>query len=174
MYKKNQLWNRYFLRSQSISYRYRETPRCPSIYIIDLNQFLLLFLLTITKQKYFSSSTKLLFNYIVYESILLLVVRPRYSENYIATISCTWEWASRDRVGESKKIKTQKIREREREREREIRNVAAAKIYIRKWIVKHIYIYIYILFHLGDIKRVNEDSRDGSGASGKESPLSKP
>ena len=75
-------------------------------------------------------------------------------------------------MGESKKIKTQKIRERERERE--IRNVAAAKIYIRKWIVKHIYIYIYILFHLGDIKRVNEDSRDGSGASGKESPLSKP
>ena len=44
-------------------------------------------------------------------------------------------------MGESKKIKTQKIRERERERE--IRNVAAAKIYIRKWIVKHIYVNIY-------------------------------
>jgi len=24
------------------------------------------------------------------------VVRPRYSENYIATISCTWEWTSMD------------------------------------------------------------------------------
>ena len=94
MYKNNQLWNRYFLRSQKISYRYRETPWCLSIYIIDLNQFLLLFLLTITKQKYFSSSSKLLFNYIVFEFTLLLVVQPRYSENYIATISCTWEWAS--------------------------------------------------------------------------------
>ena len=73
------------------------------------------------------------------------------------------EWVS------PRKLKHKKL-EREREREREIRNVAAAKIYIRKWIVKH----IYILFHLGDIKRVNEDSRDGSGASGKESPLSKP
>ena len=61
MYKNNQLWNRYFPRSQRISYRYRETPWCPSIYIIDLNQFLLLFLLTITKQKYFSSSPKLFF-----------------------------------------------------------------------------------------------------------------
>ena len=95
MYKNNQLWNRYFLSSQRISYRYRKTPRYPSIYIIDLNQFLLLFLLTITKQKYFSSSPKLLFNYIVFEFTLLLVIRPRYSENYIATISCTWEWASR-------------------------------------------------------------------------------
>ena len=94
MYKNNQLWNRYFLRSQRISYRYRETPRCPSIYIIDLNQLLLLFLLTITKQKYFSYSPKLLFNYIVFEFTPLLVIRPRYSENYIATISCTWEWAS--------------------------------------------------------------------------------
>ena len=94
MYKKNQLWNRYFPRSQRISYRYRETPRCPSIYIIDLDKFLLLFLLTITKQKYFSSSPKLLFNYIVFEFTLLLVVRPWYSKNYIATISCTWEWAS--------------------------------------------------------------------------------
>ena len=61
MYKNNQLWNRYFPRSQRISYRYRETPWCPSIYFIDLNQFLLLFLLTITKQKYFSSSPKLFF-----------------------------------------------------------------------------------------------------------------
>ena len=95
MYKNNQLWNRYFFRSQRISYRYRETPRCPSIYIIDLNQFLLLFLLTINKQKYFSSSSKLLFNYIVFEFTLVLVVRPRYSENYIATISYTWEWASK-------------------------------------------------------------------------------
>ena len=95
MYKNNQLWNIWFLRSQRISYRYRETLRCPSIYIIDLNQFLLLFLLTITKQKYFSSSLKLLFNYIVFEFTLLLVVRPWYSENYIATISCTWEWASK-------------------------------------------------------------------------------
>ena len=94
MYKNNQLWNRYFLRSQKISYRYKETPRCLSIYIIDLNQFLLLFLLTITKQKYFSFSPKLLFNYIVFEFILLLVVQPRYFKNYIATISCTWEWAS--------------------------------------------------------------------------------
>ena len=68
--------------------------RCPSIYFIDLNQFLLSFLLTITKQKYFSSSPKLLFNYIVFEFTLLLVVWPRYSENYIATISCTWEWVS--------------------------------------------------------------------------------
>ena len=91
MYKNNQLWNRYFPRSQRISYRYRETPWCPSIYFIDLNKFLLLFLLTITKQKYFSSSPKLLFNYIVFEFTLLLVVRPRYSENYIATISCTWD-----------------------------------------------------------------------------------
>ena len=95
MYKSNQLWNRYFPRSQRISYRYRETPRCLSIYIIDLNQFLLLFLLTITKQKYFSSSSKFFFfYYIVFEFIPLLVVRPWYSENYIATISCTWEWAS--------------------------------------------------------------------------------
>ena len=61
MYKNNQLWNRYFPRSQRISYRYRETPRCPNIYIIDLNRFLLLLLLTITKQKYFSSSPKLFF-----------------------------------------------------------------------------------------------------------------
>ena len=61
MYKNNQLWNRYFPRSQRISYRYRETPWCPSIYFIDLNQLLLLFLLTITKQKYFSSSPKLFF-----------------------------------------------------------------------------------------------------------------
>ena len=53
MYKNNQLWNRYFPRSQRISYRYRETPWCPSLYFIDLNKFLLLFLLTITKQKYF-------------------------------------------------------------------------------------------------------------------------
>ena len=55
---------------------------------------LLLFLLTITKQKYFSSSPKFLYNYFVFEFILLLVVQPRYSENYIATISCTWEWVS--------------------------------------------------------------------------------
>ena len=62
MYKNNQLWNRYFPRSQRISYRYRETPWCPSIYFIDLNQFFfLLFLLTITKQKYFSSSSKIFF-----------------------------------------------------------------------------------------------------------------
>ena len=101
MYKNNQLWNRYFLRSQRISYWYKETPQCPSIYIIDLNKFLLLFLLTITKQKYFSSSPKLLLNYIVFEFTLLLVVRPRYSENYIATISCTWEWASRKDLTES-------------------------------------------------------------------------
>ena len=94
MYKSNQLWNIYFLRSQRISYRYRETPRCPSIYIIDFNRFLLLFLLTITKQKYFSSSPKLLFKYIVFEFTLLLVVQPRYYENYIVAISCTWEWAS--------------------------------------------------------------------------------
>ena len=66
-----------------------ETPRCLGIYIIDLNKFLLLFLLTITKQKYFSSSLKLLFNYIIFEFTLLLVVWPQYSENYIATISCT-------------------------------------------------------------------------------------
>ena len=98
MYKNNQLWNRYFPRSQRISYRYREIPRCLSIYIIDLNKFLLLFSLTITKQKYFSSSPKLLFNYIVFEFILLLVVRLQYSENYIATISCTWEWASTNQV----------------------------------------------------------------------------
>ena len=94
MYKNNQLWNRYFPRSQRISYWYKETPWCPGIYIIDLNQFLLLFLLTIIKQKYFSSSPKLLFNYIVFEFTLLLVVRHRYSENYITTISCTWEWTS--------------------------------------------------------------------------------
>ena len=49
---------------------------------------------TITKQNYFSSSYKLLFDYIVFEFTLLLVVRTRLSENYIATISCTWEWAS--------------------------------------------------------------------------------
>ena len=95
MYKNNQLWNIWFLRSQRISYRYRETLWCPSIYIIDLNKFLLLFWLTIIKQKYFSSWPKFLFNYIVFEFTLLLVVRPRYSENYIATISCTWEWASK-------------------------------------------------------------------------------
>ena len=46
------------------------------------------------------------------------------------------EWVS------PRKLKHKKL---EREREREIRNVAAAKIYIRKWIVKHIYIYIYIV-----------------------------
>ena len=96
LYKNNQLWNRYFPRSQRISYRYREIPWCPSIYIIDLNQFLLLFLLTITKQKYFSSLPKLLFNYIVFEFTSLLVVRLRYSENYIAMVSCTWEWGSTD------------------------------------------------------------------------------
>ena len=95
MYKNNQLWNRYFPRSQRISYRYRETPWCPSIYFIDLNTLLLLFLLTITKQKYFSSSPKLLFYYIVFEFTPLLMVWPRYFENHIATISCTWEWASR-------------------------------------------------------------------------------
>ena len=61
MYKNNKLWNRYFPRSQRISYWYRETPWCPNIYFIDLNQFLLLFLLIITKQKYFSSSPKLFF-----------------------------------------------------------------------------------------------------------------
>ena len=61
MYKNNQLCNRYFPRSQRISYRYRETPRCSNIYIIDLNQFLLLFMLTINKHKYFSSSPKLFF-----------------------------------------------------------------------------------------------------------------
>ena len=54
----------YFLTLQRISYQYREILRCPDIYIIDLNQFLLLFLLTITMQKYFSSSPKLLFNYL--------------------------------------------------------------------------------------------------------------
>ena len=75
MYKNNQLWNRYFPRSRRISYRYRETPRRLNIYIIDLNRFLLLLSLTITKQKYFSSSPKLLFNYIVFEFTLLLVVR---------------------------------------------------------------------------------------------------
>ena len=69
-------------------------PRYPSIYIIDLNKFLLLFLLTITKQKYFSSSPKLFFNYIVFEFILFLVVWPLYFENYIAIISYTWEWVS--------------------------------------------------------------------------------
>ena len=61
MYKNNKLWNRYFPRSQRISYWYRETPWCPNIYFIDLNQFLLLFLLIITKQKYFSSSPRLFF-----------------------------------------------------------------------------------------------------------------
>ena len=61
MYKNNQLWNRYFPKSQRISYRYRETPWCLSIYFIELNQLLLLFLLTITKQKYFSFSSKLFF-----------------------------------------------------------------------------------------------------------------
>ena len=94
MYKNNQLWNRYFPRSQRISYWYRETPWCPSIYLINLNQFLLLFLLTITKQKYFFSLPNFFFYYIVFEFTPLLVVRPRYFENYIAMISCTWEWAS--------------------------------------------------------------------------------
>ena len=94
MYKNNQLWNRYFLRSQRISYRYRETPRCPSIYIIDLNKLSLLFLFTITRQKLFFIFTKSFFNYIVFEFTPLLVVRPQYSKNYIAMISCTWEWAS--------------------------------------------------------------------------------
>ena len=61
MYKNNQLWNRCFLRSQRISYRYRETPRCPSIYIIDLNKLSLLFLFTITRQKLFFIFTKLFF-----------------------------------------------------------------------------------------------------------------
>ena len=61
MYKNNQLRSRYFPRSQRISYWYRETPRCPNIYIIDLNQFLLLFMLTINKHKYFSSSPKIFF-----------------------------------------------------------------------------------------------------------------
>ena len=43
-----------------------------------------------------SSSPKVFFfNYIFFEFSLLLVVRSRYSENYIATISCTWEWASK-------------------------------------------------------------------------------
>ena len=54
----------FFFRSQRISYQYRKTTRCPSIYIIDLNKFLLLFLLTITKQKYFFSSPKLFFFFI--------------------------------------------------------------------------------------------------------------
>ena len=90
----NQLCDINFFRSQRSSYLYRETPWCPSIYIIDLNKLLLLFLFTITKQNYFSSSYKLLFDYIVFEFTLLLVVRTRLSENYIATISCTWEWAS--------------------------------------------------------------------------------
>ena len=65
MYKNNQLWNRYFPISQRISYRYRETPRCPSIYFIDLNRFLLLLLLTITKKKYFSSSPKWFFYFLL-------------------------------------------------------------------------------------------------------------
>jgi len=51
-------------------------------------------LLAITKQKYFSSSPKLLFKYIVFEFTQLFAVRPQYFENYITTISCTWEWAS--------------------------------------------------------------------------------
>ena len=33
------------------------------------------------------------FYYIIFEFTLLLMVRSRYSENYIAMISCTWEWA---------------------------------------------------------------------------------
>jgi len=32
-----------------------------------------------------------LFNYIVFEFTPLLMVRPRYSKNYIATICYTWE-----------------------------------------------------------------------------------
>ena len=100
MYKNNQLWNRYFPRSQRISYRYRETPQYLNIYVIDLSKFLLLFLLTIIKQKYFSSLPKFLFNYFVFESILLLVVWPRYSENYIVMISCTWEEASKQLFGQ--------------------------------------------------------------------------
>ena len=44
-------------------------------------------------------------------------------------------------MGESKKIKTQKIRDIYIYIY--IRNVVEAKIYIRKWIVKHIYINIY-------------------------------
>ena len=53
-----------FLDRKKISYWYRETPRYYSIYIIDLNQLSLLFLLTITKQKYFFSSPKLFFFFI--------------------------------------------------------------------------------------------------------------
>ena len=59
----------------------------------------MLFLFTITRQKLFFIFTKSFFffflNYIVFEFTLLLVVRPRYSENYITMISYTWEWASK-------------------------------------------------------------------------------
>ena len=52
-----------------------------------------------------------LFNYIVFEFISLLVVQPWYSENYIATISYTWEWlwASRCPPLKLKKIKTNRL-----------------------------------------------------------------
>ena len=49
---------------------------------------------------FFASLPKLLFNYIVFEFTLLLVVWPRYFENYIATISYIWDWASKDPRGQ--------------------------------------------------------------------------
>ena len=96
MYENNQLWNIYFLRSQRISYRYRETHWWPGIYIIDLNRlfFFLIILVNNQQAKVLFFLPELLFNYIVFEFTLLLMVLPWYSENYIDTISCTWEWAS--------------------------------------------------------------------------------
>ena len=75
------------------------------------------------------------------------------------------EWVS------LRKLKHKKL---ERERERDKKCCSSKNLHKKVDCKAYIYIYIYILFHLGDIKRVNKDSRDGSGASGKESPLSKP
>ena len=69
-------------------------------------------------------------------------------------------------------VSPRKLKHKKLERERDKKCCSSKNLH--KKVDCKAYIYIYILFHLGDIKRVNEDSRDGSGASGKESPLSKP
>ena len=83
------------LRSQRISYLYRETPRCPSVYVIDLKLVTTIIPFDNYLAKvFFIFNKSFLFNYVVFEFTPLLVIRPRYSENYIVTISSTSEWAS--------------------------------------------------------------------------------
>ena len=64
-----------FLDRKKISYRYRETPRYYSIYIIDLNQLSLLFLFKITRQKLFFIFTKCFYFFLFYITLSLNLPR---------------------------------------------------------------------------------------------------